>query len=65
MAHLVGQLAPGTLADIVLWRPANFGAKPEMVLKSGVIAWAQVSRDSPIRGCSRVPPLPLSRLDSR
>lgn len=43
MSHLIGQLAPGALADIVLWRPENFGALPEMVLKSGVIAWAAVS----------------------
>lgn len=42
MAHLVGQVAVGTLADLVLWKPENFGNKTEMVLKSGVIAWAQV-----------------------
>ncbi|KAF8596537.1 urease [Ceratobasidium sp. AG-I] len=42
ISHLVGQVAVGRLADLVLWRPANFGAKPEMVLKSGVIAWAQM-----------------------
>lgn len=42
VSHLVGQVAVGTLADLVLWKPENFGAKPEMVLKSGVIAWAQV-----------------------
>ena len=38
-AH-VGSLRPGRLADIVLWKPAWFGAKPELVLKSGVAAWA-------------------------
>ena len=65
MSHLVGHVAVGTLADLVLWKPENFGTKPELVLKSGVIAWAQVRRDSPILGCSRVPPLPLPRLDSR
>ena len=32
-AH-VGSLAPGRLADIVLWKPAYFGAKPELVLKA-------------------------------
>ena len=32
----------GKLADIVLWRPAFFGAKPEMVIKGGAIAWAQM-----------------------
>lgn len=42
LSHLVGQVAVGALADLVLWRPENFGSKPEMVLKSGVIAWAQV-----------------------
>lgn len=42
ISHLVGQVATGTLADLVLWKPENFGSKPEMVLKSGVITWAQV-----------------------
>lgn len=48
MSHIVGHVAVGTLADLVLWKPENFGAKPEMVLKSGVIAWAQVRYCSPI-----------------
>jgi urease len=39
---MVGHIAVGTLADLVLWKPENFGAKPTMVLKSGVIAYAQV-----------------------
>ncbi|GAB3212407.1 urease subunit alpha [Marinactinospora thermotolerans] len=39
MAHEVGALRPGAIADIVLWRPATFGAQPEMVLKSGFVAW--------------------------
>ena len=38
----MGQVKVGTLADLVLWKPENFGAKPEMVLKSGVIVYAQV-----------------------
>jgi len=42
MSHLVGQVAVGCLADLVLWRPESFGAKPEMVLKGGQIAWAQM-----------------------
>ncbi|KAG8742044.1 Urease [Ceratobasidium sp. 414] len=42
ISHLVGQVAVGNLADLVLWRPENFGTKPEMILKSGVIAWAQM-----------------------
>ncbi len=36
----VGSFRPGTLADVVLWRPAFFGAKPEVILKGGFIAWA-------------------------
>jgi urease subunit alpha len=35
----VGSLAPGRLADIVLWKPAYFGVKPELVLKGGLAAW--------------------------
>ena len=42
MAHLIGSIETGKLADLVLWKPAFFGAKPEMVLKGGVIAWAQM-----------------------
>jgi len=41
-AHLVGSVEAGKLADLVLWKPAFFGAKPELVLKGGVIAWAQM-----------------------
>jgi urease subunit alpha len=36
-AH-VGSLEPGKVADIVLWKPALFGAKPEMMIKGGLIA---------------------------
>jgi len=42
MAHLVGSIETGKLADLVLWQPALFGAKPEMVIKGGLIAWAQM-----------------------
>lgn len=35
----VGSLAPGRLADVVLWRPSRFGVKPEVVLKAGYFAW--------------------------
>ena len=42
MAHLIGQVAPGQFADLVLWKPENFGSKPEVVIKGGLIAWAQV-----------------------
>jgi urease subunit alpha len=42
VAHEVGSVEAGKLADLVLWRPAFFGAKPELVLKGGFIAWAQM-----------------------
>ncbi|MGH9293633.1 MAG: urease subunit alpha [Acidimicrobiales bacterium] len=35
----VGTLAPGRLADVVLWRPGFFGVRPELVLKAGHFAW--------------------------
>jgi urease subunit alpha len=40
IAHEVGSLEPGKLADLVLWRPAFFGVKPSLVLKGGMIAAA-------------------------
>jgi urease subunit alpha len=40
LADHVGSLLPGRLADVVLWRPAFFGVKPELVLKSGFQTWA-------------------------
>jgi urease subunit alpha len=40
IAHEVGSLEPGKLADLVLWSPAFFGVKPDLVLKGGTIAWA-------------------------
>ena len=35
-------LQVGKLADLVLWNPAFFGAKPEMIIKGGDIAWANM-----------------------
>jgi urease subunit alpha len=40
IASTVGSIEPGKLADLVLWKPAFFGTKPEMVLKGGLIAWS-------------------------
>ncbi|HLX81798.1 MAG TPA: urease subunit alpha, partial [Burkholderiales bacterium] len=40
VAHIVGSIEPGKLADLVLWRPAFFGAKPSLILKGGMIAAA-------------------------
>jgi urease subunit alpha len=42
IAEHVGSIEPGKWADLVLWKPAFFGVKPEMVLKGGMIAWAQM-----------------------
>ena len=42
IAHEVGSVEVGKLADLVLWKPAFFGAKPEMVIKGGFIAWSQM-----------------------
>ncbi|MFD7615569.1 urease subunit alpha [Streptomyces sp. NPDC059802] len=39
MAHEIGALTPGRLADIVLWDPRYFGAKPHLVLKAGYPAY--------------------------
>jgi urease subunit alpha len=40
IAHEVGSIEPGKLADIVLWKPAFFGAKPAMIIKGGMIVAA-------------------------
>jgi urease subunit alpha len=40
IADHVGSLEPGKLADIVLWDPRFFGAKPDAVLKAGTVVWA-------------------------
>jgi urease subunit alpha len=40
IAHEVGSLEPGKLADIVLWKPAFFAAKPAVVMKGGLIVAA-------------------------
>jgi urease subunit alpha len=40
IAHEVGSVEAGRLADLVIWHPAFFGVKPELVLKGGMIAWA-------------------------
>lgn len=42
IAEHVGSIEPGKWADLVLWKPAFFGVKPELVLKGGMIAYAQM-----------------------
>jgi urease subunit alpha len=40
MAHSIGSIEVGKLADLVLWKPMFFGVKPDMILKCGMIAAA-------------------------
>jgi urease len=42
MAHLVGSVEIGKLADFCVWDPAWFGTKPAVVIKSGMISYAQM-----------------------
>jgi urease subunit alpha len=57
LAHEVGSLEVGKLADIVLWEPARFGASPQLVLKAGFPAWG-VTGD-PNAAIDRAQPLVL------
>ena len=62
MSHVIGSVEVGKIADLVLWDFANFGAKPNMVLKSGFIAWSQmVLPFSFARIMLRAMPTPRSR----
>jgi urease subunit alpha len=40
VGHVIGSISPGKMADLVLWEPAFFGAKPKMIIKGGMINWA-------------------------
>src|SRR6202522_1447506 len=40
IAHEVGSIEEGKFADLVLWKPAFFGVKPELIIKGGMIAWS-------------------------
>ncbi|XP_052804290.1 urease subunit alpha-like [Mya arenaria] len=42
MNKIIGSVEAGKLADLVLWHPAFFGAKPEIIIKGGQIAWSQM-----------------------
>nr|HET7858918.1 urease subunit alpha [Caldimonas sp.] len=46
IAHEVGSVEPGKLADLVLWKPAFFGVKPSLVIKGGTIAMAAMGDPS-------------------
>jgi len=40
VSHDIGSVEVGKFADLVLWKPAFFGVKPEMIVKGGFIAWS-------------------------
>ena len=42
VAHEVGSIEVGKLADLVVWKPAFFGVKPEVIVKGGLIAYANM-----------------------
>lgn len=42
ISHVLGSIAPGKMADLVLWETAFFGAKPKLVLKGGFVVWANM-----------------------
>lgn len=42
LSQYVGSVEVGKLADLVLWKPSFFGAKPEMIIKGGAVAWADM-----------------------
>ncbi|XP_035540468.1 urease-like [Juglans regia] len=42
LSEYVGSVEVGKLADLVLWKPSFFGAKPEMIVKGGAVAWANM-----------------------
>lgn len=42
VSHLIGSVEVGKYADLVLWEPQFFGAKPKMVIKGGMISWANM-----------------------
>lgn len=46
LAAHVGSLQPGRIADILLWQPAWFGTTPELVVKSGFVAWGNAGSGS-------------------
>ncbi|AIJ98735.1 urease subunit alpha [Brucella suis] len=43
VGDVIGSIESGKFADLVLWEPAFFGVKPKLVLKGGLVAWANMS----------------------
>jgi urease subunit alpha len=42
ISDILGSIAVGKMADLVLWEPAFFGAKPKLIIKGGLINWANM-----------------------
>lgn len=42
VSHVLGSIEPGKMADLVVWEPAFFGAKPKLIIKGGMINWASM-----------------------
>lgn len=40
VSHVLGSVEVGKIADLVLWEPGFFGAKPKIIIKNGMISWA-------------------------
>jgi urease subunit alpha len=54
-AHMIGSIAPGKMADMVLWEPGFFGAKPKLIIKGGFVNYALMGDPN----ASLAPPQPL------
>eukprot|EP00924_Labyrinthula_sp_SR-Ha-C_P000990 maker-scaffold_7-snap-gene-10.22-mRNA-1 protein AED:0.02 eAED:0.02 QI:133/1/1/1/0.75/0.6/5/62/830 len=60
MSHEIGSVEVGKLADLVLWKPGFFGIKPEIVVKGGQIAYAQMGDpNASVPTCEPVQMLPM------
>lgn len=42
LSQYIGSVEENKMADLVLWKPHSFGAKPEMIVKGGQISWSQM-----------------------
>ncbi|KAJ3071409.1 hypothetical protein HDU98_005368 [Podochytrium sp. JEL0797] len=42
MSHIIGSVEVGKLADLVMYKPEFFGTKPELIIKGGMVSWAQM-----------------------
>ena len=58
VADQIGSIAVGKLADLVIWTPAFFGVKPDMILKCGTIAGAPDGRSQRVDPDAAARPLP-------